>query len=163
MGERRAVPGMSLGERLDRGVVALDSARAATLDWFKGTLQAVYRTGSQGDSLLAEIATKEAVADAAAEAVRLAQLRTEMVVGLASVGADVVAGQAPFVLFRTPDAVRIRTSLQRKEIAVRRCDTFVGLGEQYLRAAVRREWPLLVQAIHDISPATRSENNGSYR
>jgi histidinol-phosphate aminotransferase len=105
----------------------------------------------------------EAVADAAAEAVRLAQLRTEMVVGLASVGADVVAGQAPFVLFRTPDAVRIRTSLQRKEIAVRRCDTFVGLGEHYLRAAVRREWPLLVQAIHDISPATRSENNGSYR
>ena len=27
---------------------------------------------------------------------------------------------------------------------MRRCDTFVGLDERYLRAAVRPEWPLLV-------------------
>jgi histidinol-phosphate aminotransferase len=105
----------------------------------------------------------DAVADAAADAVRVAELRTEMVVGLTSVGADVVAGQAPFVLFRMPDAVRIRTSLQRRDIAVRRCDTFVGLDERYLRAAVRREWPLLVQAIHEISEVSMCENNGGRR
>lgn len=105
----------------------------------------------------------DAVTEAAADAVRLAELRTEMVVGLTSVGADVVAGQAPFVLFRIPDSVRIRKSLQRRDIAVRRCDTFVGLDERYLRAAVRREWPLLVQAIHEISEVSMCENNGGRR
>jgi histidinol-phosphate aminotransferase len=34
---------------------------------------------------------------------------------------------------------------------VRRCDTFVGLDENYLRAAVRPEWPLLVRAIAEVS------------
>ncbi|WP_322857901.1 beta-ketoacyl synthase N-terminal-like domain-containing protein [Mycobacterium shigaense] len=75
LGQRRAVPAMSLSERLDHGVVALDSARAATLDWFRGTLQAVYRTDSQGDSLLADIATKEAVADAAHGAIHPSQVQ----------------------------------------------------------------------------------------
>jgi histidinol-phosphate aminotransferase len=70
-----------------------------------------------------------------------------MVAGLASVGADVVDGRAPFVLFHSPDAARIRNSLERKGIAIRRCDTFVGLDERYLRAAVRPEWPLLTDAI----------------
>jgi histidinol-phosphate aminotransferase len=102
----------------------------------------------------------DAVAEAAADAARLAQLRNEMVVGLASVGADVVDGQAPFVLFRRPDAVRLRNSLHDKGIAVRRCDTFVGLDESYLRAAVRREWPLLVQAIAEAMPVS---NNGRHR
>jgi histidinol-phosphate aminotransferase len=105
----------------------------------------------------------EAVADAAAEAVRLAELRTEMVVGLASVGADVVAGQAPFVLFRSPDAVEIRKALHSKDIAIRRCDTFVGLDERYLRATVRREWPLLVQAIQEVAGASTCASKGGHR
>lgn len=74
MAERRAVPAMSLSDRLDRGVVTLDAARAATLDWFKGTLQAVYCTGGQGDSLLVDIAVKEAVADAAHNAIHPSQV-----------------------------------------------------------------------------------------
>ncbi len=106
--------------------------------WPVGTLQL---------TAVAACCGPQAVADAAAGAVRLATLRAEMVAGLASVGADVVDGRAPFVLFRRPDAVWIRKNLQSKGIAVRRCDTFVGLDGRYLRAAVRREWPLLVEAI----------------
>ena len=34
-----------------------------------------------------------------------------------------------------------------QRIAVRRCDTFVGLAGSYLRAAVRPEWHALVEAI----------------
>jgi histidinol-phosphate aminotransferase len=30
---------------------------------------------------------------------------------------------------------------------VRRCDTFIGLDGEYLRAAVRMDWPVLVGAI----------------
>lgn len=113
--------------------------------WPVGTLQL---------TAIAACCAPDAVAEAAADTVRLTQLRTEMVVGLASLGAEVVDGQAPFVLFRIPDAARIRSSLQDKKIAVRRCDTFVGLGDDYLRAAVRREWPLLVQAIAEALPVT---------
>lgn len=75
LAERRAVPAMSLSERLGDGVVALDSVRAATLDWFKGTLNAVYYADSQGDSLLVDIAAKEAVADAAHHAIHPARVQ----------------------------------------------------------------------------------------
>jgi histidinol-phosphate aminotransferase len=109
---------------------------------------------------IAACCAADAVADAAADAARLAQLRTDMVVGLASVGAEVVDGRAPFVLFHSPDALQMRNSLHDKGIAVRRCDTFVGLDESYLRAAVRREWPLLVQAIAEAMPVS---NNGRHR
>jgi histidinol-phosphate aminotransferase len=109
--------------------------------WPVGTLQL---------TAIAACCAAEAVADAAADAVRLAGLRAEMVAGLTSVGADVVDGRAPFVLFRRPDAARIRNSLHNKGIAIRRCDTFVGLDDRYLRAAVRAEWPLLVDAIAEV-------------
>ena len=65
--------------------------------------------------------------------------------------ADIVDGRAPFVLFRRQDGAQIRNSLHYKGIAIRRCDTFVGLDERYLRAAVRLEWPLLVQAISEVT------------
>ncbi len=74
VGERRAVPEVSLGDRLSHGVVTLDSTRAATQEWFKGTLQAVYGTDSQGDSQIIDIATKEAVADAAHSAIHPSQV-----------------------------------------------------------------------------------------
>ena len=67
--------------------------------------------------------------------------------GWTSAGARWSTAAAPFVLFRMPGADLMRKSLQSRGIAVRRCDTFVGLDERYLRAAVRPEWPLLVEAI----------------
>ncbi len=93
----------------------------------------------------------EAVADAAADALRLAGLRDQMASGLSAVGADVIDGRAPFILFHHPDAEELRKGLGNKGIAIRRCDTFVGLGDRYLRAAVRREWPELVQAIAELT------------
>ena len=110
--------------------------------WPVGTLQV---------EAIAACCSAEAVAEAAIGAQRLIALRAEMAAGLRSVGVDVVDGRAPFVLFRTPDADLIRTNLHAKRIAVRRCDTFVGLDERYLRAAVRREWPLLVEAIAEVA------------
>ncbi|WP_198345101.1 hypothetical protein [Mycobacterium sp. JS623] len=74
-------------------------------------------------------------------------LRGEMVAGLTSIGLDVIDGCAPFVLFTVPDADLLRKHLDGKGIAVRRCDRFIGLDGEYLRAAVRMEWPVLVDAI----------------
>lgn len=135
-----ALAGLRVGYALGSPEV-LARLTAQRAHWPVGTLQL---------AAIAACCSVEAVADAAADAVRLAALRAEMVAGLASVGADVVDGRAPFVLFRMPDAARIRNSLRRSGIAVRRCDTFVGLDERYLRAAVRRDWPLLVRAIAEV-------------
>jgi histidinol-phosphate aminotransferase len=115
--------------------------------WPVGTLQL---------TAIAACCAAEAVAEAAAGAVRLAALRAEMAAGLESVGANVVDGRAPFVLFSMPGADLIRKHMQDRGIAIRRCDTFVGLDERYLRAAVRPEWPLLADAI-------ACANNGGQR
>ncbi len=73
--ERKGVPGLSLSDRLSHGVVTLDSARAATQEWFKGTLAVLYDTASRGESQIVDIATKEAVADAAHSAIHPSQVR----------------------------------------------------------------------------------------
>lgn len=121
-------------------VLARLTARRA--HWPVGTLQL---------TAIAACCAPDAVAEAAARAHRLAALRAEMVAGLQSVGAHPVAGSAPFVLFTVPDAELIRKYLHTKGIAVRRCDTFTGLDGRYLRAAVRPEWPMLVEAIGDLA------------
>jgi histidinol-phosphate aminotransferase len=135
-----ALAGLRVGYALGSPEV-LARLTARRPHWPVGTLQL---------TAIAACCAGEAVAEAAAGAVGLAGLRAEMVAGLASVGADVVDGRAPFVLFRMPDAEVVRNMLYNKGIAIRRCDTFVGLDEQYLRATVRPEWPLLVGAISEV-------------
>ena len=117
-------------------VLARLTARRA--HWPLGTLQL---------EAVAACSTPEAVAEAQAGAHRLADLRVEMVTGLRAAGVDVVHGCAPFVLLRVDDAELTRKQLDTRGITVRRCDTFVGLDGEYLRAAVRPEWPLLVEAL----------------
>jgi histidinol-phosphate aminotransferase len=120
-------------------VLARLTARRA--HWPVGTLQL---------TAIASCCAPDAVAEAAVEARRLAVLRTEMVSGLRSVGVESVDGRAPFVLFTVGDAELTRKHLHTKGIAVRRCDTFVGLDGRYLRAAVRPEWPQLVEALREV-------------
>jgi histidinol-phosphate aminotransferase len=109
--------------------------------WPLGTLQL---------EAIAACSSTEAVAEADGGAQRLAALRAEMVSGLTGIGVSVVDGCAPFVLFTVPDAELMRKHLDGKGIAVRRCDTFVGLDGEFLRAAVRPEWPVLVDAIAEV-------------
>jgi histidinol-phosphate aminotransferase len=132
-----ALAGLRVGYALGSPEV-LARLTAQRAHWPVGTLQL---------TAIADCCGRRAVADAAAGAARLAGLRAEMVAGLASVGAEVVDGRAPFVLFRMSHAMQLRKDLHDRGIAVRRCDTFVGLDERYLRAAVRHEWPQLVRAI----------------
>lgn len=95
-------------------------------------------------SSLALIAAR-AVCDphAAAEAESLAkqadQDRDHLLTRLAELPDVTVpaASRAPFVLVRTANAADIRTRLRAEGIAVRRGDTFPGLGPEWLRVAVR--------------------------
>jgi histidinol-phosphate aminotransferase len=110
--------------------------------WPLGTLQL---------TAVAACCAREAVAEAAVGARRMAAMRAEMVAGLRSAGVDCVDGRAPFVLFTVGDAELTRKHLHARGIAVRRCDTFVGLKGRYLRAAVRPEWPVLAEALSGIA------------
>jgi histidinol-phosphate aminotransferase len=81
--------------------------------------------------------------DARAEAETLAkqadQDRDHLLARLAELPGVTVpaASRAPFVLVRTPDAAALRTRLRAEGLAVRRGDTFPGLGPEWLRVAVR--------------------------
>ncbi|MYR59301.1 aminotransferase, partial [Streptomyces sp. SID625] len=82
-----------------------------------------------------------ALAEAAHAAHRIAADRGHLVAGLTAY-ADRglhVAGPAegPFVLVRTPDAAGVRRRLRTLGYAVRRGDTFPGLGPDWIRVAVR--------------------------
>jgi len=80
--------------------------------------------------------------DAVAEALRAARSadvdREHLAAGLRRLGVT-VAGEprAPFVLVRLPGAERIRRQLRGRGWALRRGDTFPGLGPEWLRIAVR--------------------------
>jgi len=61
--------------------------------------------------------------------------RANLVAGLDRLGVETVAGPAPFVLARV--GAGVRESLRTEGIAVRRADTFPGLGPEWVRIAVR--------------------------
>ncbi|CAM3240680.1 Rv2231c family pyridoxal phosphate-dependent protein CobC [Prescottella defluvii] len=79
-----------------------------------------------------------AVAEAGEKAATIAADRVAMADLLRAAGVDVhEPATAPFLLLRLPDGERMRTGLRARGIAVRRCDTFPGLGPDFLRVAVR--------------------------
>jgi len=132
-----ALAGLRVGYALGPRDV-LDRMIARRPHWPMGTLQL---------EAIAACSSPEAVAEAERGAQRLAAERADMVAGLTSIGLDVIDGRAPFVLFTVPDAQLMRKHLDSRGIAVRRCDTFVGLDGEFLRAAVRPDWPVLIDAI----------------
>jgi len=84
--------------------------------------------------------TPAAVAEAERAARDLERQRAEQAAALAAVpGVTVATGRAPFLLLRLPDGrgERVRHALRAAGIAVRRGDTFPGLGPDHLRVAVR--------------------------
>ncbi|TQM80977.1 histidinol-phosphate aminotransferase [Saccharothrix saharensis] len=159
------VPGEpeSLAGRTDLpGLLVL---RSLTKTWGLAGLRAGYLLGAP--ELLARLALPrpqwpvgslvlEAVAacsepPAVAEAEALAREAREHTAHAVGLLGDlvVVPPDAPFVLLRVPDGRRVREALRDKGIAVRRGDTFPGLGPDHLRVAVRApgEFALLVDAL----------------
>jgi histidinol-phosphate aminotransferase len=81
-----------------------------------------------------------AVAEAERAARELERQRAEQAAALAAVpGVAVLPGRAPYLLLRLPDSrgEEVRRALRAAGIAVRRGDTFPGLGPDHLRVAVR--------------------------
>jgi histidinol-phosphate aminotransferase len=150
-----AVPGEPeslTGERLPGLVVV----RSLTKTWGLAGLRAGYVVGDPdvvarcaavqpawSVSSLALLATRacctpRAAEEARAAAVALTPNREHLVRRLGSIGlAPVTPAAGPFVLVRVPCGLEVRETLRRKGFAVRRGDTFPGLGPDWLRIAVR--------------------------
>ncbi|MFD7438609.1 Rv2231c family pyridoxal phosphate-dependent protein CobC [Streptomyces sp. NPDC059861] len=81
----------------------------------------------------------QALAEAAHAAHRVAADRAHLVAGLSRIPGlrAVTPAEGPFVLVRLPGAAAVRRRLRDLGFAVRRGDTFPGLGEEWLRLAVR--------------------------
>ncbi|MER7545321.1 Rv2231c family pyridoxal phosphate-dependent protein CobC [Spirillospora sp. NPDC127506] len=80
----------------------------------------------------------EAVAEAEAWAVELGEERDRLAAELTGRGLYVVPeARASFLCLCVPDALGIRALLRQRGYAVRRGDTFPGLGSDWLRIAVR--------------------------
>lgn len=83
--------------------------------------------------------TPRALAEAEAAAGEIAVDRAHLLARLGEFGQIRTARPAagPFVLIRLPDADAVRAALRARGFAVRRGDTFPGLGPGWLRLAVR--------------------------
>ncbi|WP_243789290.1 Rv2231c family pyridoxal phosphate-dependent protein CobC [Saccharopolyspora gloriosae] len=81
----------------------------------------------------------QAVAEAERAAVEIAATRDRFAAELAAIPGITVAGpaRAPFLLLDVHNGAKVRHALRDRGIAVRRGDTFPGLGPDHLRVAVR--------------------------
>ena len=103
--------------------------RAVQPPWSVSTLAAVAVVACSRPAALAEaeLLASAAVAD-----------RAYLVAGLRALGIEVLGDpRGPFVLIRLPEADKVRLRLRESGFAVRRGDTFPGLGTIHLRLAVR--------------------------
>ncbi|MCU1623047.1 MAG: aminotransferase class [Frankiales bacterium] len=78
------------------------------------------------------------VRQAERDAVAVADEREALAAALGELGVEVAAGsQAPYLLCRVPGRPDVRDRLREEGVAVRRGDTFPGLGPEFWRTAVR--------------------------
>ncbi|MDT0202201.1 cobyrinate a,c-diamide synthase [Nocardioides sp. AE5] len=120
-----AIPGVRAGYVLAEPEV-ITALRDGQVPWAVATTAA---------AAMVACTSAEADAEAARRAEQVVVRRRVLTDGLAELGIDHVASAAPFVLARPGEGVRER--LRAEGFAVRRADTFPGLGPEWVRIAVR--------------------------
>ena len=104
--------------------------------------------------------SERAVAEAGAWARGLAADRDRLTAALTGLGLSVVDDpRASFVCAHVPGGLGVREALRRRGYAVRRGDTFPGLGPDWLRVAVRDEATVtsFAAALADVLSASPAE------
>lgn len=122
--------------------------------WALGTLQLEAITAT---------ASPAAVTESERCARTLAVHRAAMIERLTGLGVAVhTPAEGPFLLLRVPDGELLRKHLAAAGIAVRRADTFPGLGPDHLRVAVRgaAEVDVLVAAIRSADVGIEAKEGG---
>jgi cobyrinic acid a,c-diamide synthase len=124
-----SIPGVRAGYVLATPDVVAE-LRAKQTPWSVSTTAAAAMVACAGEQARAEQARR---------ADRTTANRRLLVAGLDALGIATVPGQAPFVLARVGSGVHER--LRATGYAVRRADTFPGLGPEWVRIAVRAPEP----------------------
>jgi histidinol-phosphate aminotransferase len=144
LGGRRDLPGLVVVRSLTKtyGLAGLRVGYligAAHLVAQLEAAQPLWPVSSPALAAMVACAGPEAVAYEHGLAAELAAERAHLVAGLTALpGVDVAAEpESSFVLIRTDDGERVRLALRERGYAVRRGDTFPGLGLDHLRIAVR--------------------------
>lgn len=138
------LPGLRVGYALGEPELL---ARLAALrpHWPLSTLVLEALVACSGDA---------AVAEAQAAARSSAQHREDLLAELADVPGIAACrpAAAPFLLLRADDGQRVRAGLREHGVAVRRGDTFPGLGAEHMRVAVRapEQNAVLVKAMREV-------------
>lgn len=123
-----AVAGLRCGYALGSPEVLAELSRGRA-HWPLGTLQLAAIDACTAPSAVAEVA---------ADAHVVAAERDHLVGRLSELGAEVtMPAAASFVLVHVRGGEQLRAGLRRRGFAVRRGDTFPGLGPDHLRVAVR--------------------------
>jgi histidinol-phosphate/aromatic aminotransferase/cobyric acid decarboxylase-like protein len=97
--------------------------------------QVPWSVSTQAAAAIVSCSTAEAATESQRRAHEIAEWRAYLEKRLLGLGIHHVASSAPFVLARVGDGVHAR--LRAAGIAVRRADTFPGLGPDWVRIAVR--------------------------
>ncbi len=98
--------------------------------------QSPWSVSAQAIAAMTATATDQALAEAARRSGQIAQHRAVLTDGLTELGLRFIAPSAPFVLVEAGRGTH--ESLRAAGYAVRRCDTFPGLDDSWVRVAVRR-------------------------
>jgi histidinol-phosphate/aromatic aminotransferase/cobyric acid decarboxylase-like protein len=98
-------------------------------------LQPPWSVSTPAAAAMVACTTEEARAEAHHRNEQIRQWREHLQAGLAETGIEHVPSTAPFVLARPGTGVH--TALRARGFAVRRCDTFPGLDDSWIRIAVR--------------------------
>ena len=145
-----SIPGVRAGYVLaDPGVVA--GLRSGQSPWAVSTTAAAAMVSCAGE---------QADAEQRRRSERSRQARAVLAEGLTGLGIRTVPGEAPFVLARVGDGVHGR--LRATGFAVRRADTFPGLGPEWIRIAVRspQVTDSLLAALRTVLDASRTPLSG---
>ncbi|MFD9666478.1 Rv2231c family pyridoxal phosphate-dependent protein CobC [Rhodococcus sp. NPDC059968] len=138
-----ALAGLRCGYALGSPEI-LERLQVGRAHWPLGSLQV---------EAIAACSEPDAVAAAREHAVVLGEWRDYLIRRLSEIGVAVhQPAVAPFLLLRLPDGELVRKQLRERGIAVRRCDTFPGLGPDLLRVAVRprEQTDVLIDAMKEI-------------
>jgi cobyrinic acid a,c-diamide synthase len=127
------------------GYVVGDPALIAALE----RMQPPWSVSSPAIAAMIATASAEAVAEAAAVATTVRERRVRFVADLRAAGFGVPDSHAPFVLIDTASCGResVRPALAAKGFAVRRGESFPGLGPTWIRVRVPDDWRAFVDAL----------------
>lgn len=147
------IPGVAVVRSLTKtwGIAGLRAgyvlAEPAIVDRLRG-LQPPWSVSTPAAVAMTACCRPGAVAEAEALAREAEADRHRLVSRLRELGVEVAGTpRAPFVLVRVPGGEKIRLALREAGYAVRRADTFPGLGPDWLRIAVRSDMDGFLDAL----------------